>query len=112
MTIVEVESDGNCMFGSVAFVIYGDEKYKTLIRIKCMDYILANRDYFKDYIDLGKYMNIEDYCEHKKHDAIWGDDIELQAMSEIYTRPIEIFAYSDQPMRTLHEQIEGQDGSL
>ena len=31
-------------------------------------------------------------------------------MSEIYTRPIEIFAYSDQPMRTLHEQIEGQDG--
>jgi len=62
MTIVDIDSDGNCMFGSVAFVIYGDEEYKALVRNKCMDYILANKDYFKDYIDLDKFLSIEHYC--------------------------------------------------
>jgi len=33
----------------------------------------------------------------------WGDDIELQALSEIYNRPIELFAYNLTPMRTFHE---------
>ena len=63
---MEVASDGNCMFGAVSFVIYGNESFKTLVREKCLDYILANKDYFKDYIDLSKFPSIEVYCEHKK----------------------------------------------
>jgi len=27
-------------------------------------------------------------------DGEWGDNVEIQAMSEIYDRPIEIYAYS------------------
>ena len=54
------------MFGAVSFVIYGNELFKTLVREKCLDYILANKDYFKDYIDLAKFSSIEVYCEHKK----------------------------------------------
>lgn len=37
-------------------------------------------------------------------DGVWGDDIELQALSEIYNRPIEIYAYNNEPMRTFHEE--------
>ena len=33
----------------------------------------------------------------------WGFDIELQAIREIYNRPIEIYAYSNKPMKTFHE---------
>lgn len=36
-------------------------------------------------------------------DGIWGDDVEIQALSEIYNRPIEIYLYSVKPMRTFHE---------
>ena len=46
--------------------------------------------------------------ERKKQNAIWGDDVEIQALSEIYNRPIEIYAYSDEPMRTFHE-TDGTD---
>lgn len=35
---------------------------------------------------------------------MWGDDIELQALSEIYNCPIEIYAYRAEPMRTFHEE--------
>jgi len=33
-------------------------------------------------------------------DGQWGDNVELQAMSEIYERPIEIYAYSHVPLKT------------
>ena len=57
--IVDVGTDGNCLFRSVAFQIYGDEDFHMLVRTMSMDYIRANKKYFKDYIDLDRYMGIE-----------------------------------------------------
>jgi hypothetical protein len=34
---------------------------------------------------------------------VWGDDIEIQALSEIYNRPIEIYSHSKEPLKTFHE---------
>jgi hypothetical protein len=35
--------------------------------------------------------------------GVWGDDIEIQALSEIYNRPIEIYSHSIEPLKTFHE---------
>ncbi|KMS93527.1 hypothetical protein BVRB_030580, partial [Beta vulgaris subsp. vulgaris] len=35
-----------------------------------------------------------------RRSGVWGDHLEIQAMSEIYQRPILVFAYSTEPMRT------------
>ena len=35
-------------------------------------------------------------------DGIWGDDVEIEALSEIYGRPIEIYSTSVKPIRTFH----------
>lgn len=72
-----------------------------------MDYILSERHYFKDFI-IGGLDNVEAYVNRKRLNAVWGDDIEIQALSEIYNRPIEIYAYSNEPMRTFHE-LDGTD---
>lgn len=37
---------------------------------------------------------------------MWGDDVEIEALSEIYGRPIEIYATSAKPLRTFHEDNE------
>jgi OTU domain-containing protein 5 len=71
-----------------------------MIREKVMDYILNEKQYYKDFIEGG---NVEEYVARKKINGVWGDDVEIQALSEIYNRPIEIYAYSNQPMRTFHE---------
>ncbi len=70
-----------------------------------MDYILNEKEYFKDFIIGGDIKNVEAYVAKKRQDKIWGDDIEIQALSEIYNRPIEIYAYSKEPMRTFHELV-------
>ena len=36
-------------------------------------------------------------------DGYWGDDLEIQAISEICKCPAEIFSYSGEPMKTFHE---------
>ena len=36
---------------SVAYQLYGEEEMHSFVREKCMDYILACRDYFKDFVD-------------------------------------------------------------
>jgi len=94
------------LFRAVAFQLYGEEKLYRFLREKCMDYVLACRDYFKNFIDRVIDGSIEQYCERKRQDKQWGDDLEIEALSEIYGRPIEIYAYSSQPMRTFHESPE------
>jgi len=35
-----------------------------------------------------------------RKDKIWGDNIEIQAMSELYGSPVELYEYDIQPSRT------------
>lgn len=72
-----------------------------------MDYVLIAKDFFRNFIERDKE-TIEEYVERKRQNGIWGDDIELQALSEIYGRAIEIFSYSKEPMRTFHEHCDSQ----
>ena len=44
--------------------------------------------------------------KRKSIDGVWGDDIELEAFSEIYSRPIEIYVSGIKPIRTFHEENE------
>lgn len=67
-----------------------------------MRYIASERKYFSNYIEGGE-TKIEEYCKLKSEHGVWGDDVELQAMREIYNLPIEIYAYSIKPMKTFHE---------
>jgi hypothetical protein len=42
-----------------------------------MDYILNEKDYFKDFIIGGDIQNVEAYVARKRQNAIWGDDVEI-----------------------------------
>ena len=103
MRIVEVGKDGNCLFRAIAHQAYGDEELHSMLRQKCIQYIKEEKNFYKDYIIGGQSGSFDQYIERKALDGIWGDDIEIQALSELYNRPIEIYAYSNTPMRTFHE---------
>jgi len=94
--IVPMRNDGNCLFRSVAHQVYGDPELHALVRAKCVEYIACERAFFKDFIS----DRFEDYIERMKRDGEWGDHVEIQAMSELYNRPIVIYAYSLTPLKT------------
>ena len=102
LKIVQSGGDGNCLFRSIAFQAYGDQELHKLVRAKCMQYISVEREYFKNFIEGGE-SQIDDYIARKSCLGVWGDDIEIQAMTEIYDNPVEIYAYDNKPMKTFHE---------
>ena len=97
--------DGNCLFRSISHQIYGTEKYHSILRLKCVEYLRSESNYYKDFIP-GGMSKFEEYCTKMSKDGKWGDNLEIQAFFEIYQRPIEIYAYSDKPMKTFSNEDE------
>lgn len=110
--------DGACLFRAVADQVYGDQEMHSTVRRHCMDYIVsclsrsmccwpakktsdlfltlsesiqaANGDYFSQYMT----EDFTAYVSRKRLENVHGNHIEMQAMSEMYNRPIEVFCYS------------------
>ncbi len=51
---------------------------------------MKNADYFSKFIT----EDFSSYIRRKKNDYCHGNNVEIQALSEMYSRPIEIYVYS------------------
>lgn len=107
LSIQAVESDGNCQFRAVSHQLYGSTQHHALIRSTVIAYLDLERDYFAQFVIDG-LEKFDEYLQYKSKNGAWGDDVELQAVSEIYSRPIEIYAYGNTPLRTFHEVSNGR----
>jgi len=94
--IKQMATDGACMFRAVADQVYGDQEMHTVVRRHCMDYMVQNRDFFSQYIT----EDFLSYIRRKRVDHSHGNHIEMQALSEMYNRPIEVYQYSYEPINT------------
>lgn len=103
LVIKEMEGDGACMFRAIAEQIYGDQEMHGQIRRLCMDYMLNNKDHFREFIT----ENYESYIDRKRADHVHGNHVELQAISEMFARPVEVYQYSDEPINVLLPRSEG-----
>ncbi|OII76157.1 OTU-like cysteine protease family protein [Cryptosporidium andersoni] len=91
--IRDIIGDGNCLFRAISDQLYGNSENHEIIRSYCMDYIEINKDKFSDFIH--EYPNIDSYINNKRCLGVWGDNIELQALCELYNVPIHIFQIVD-----------------
>lgn len=69
-----------------------------VLRKLCMDYMAKNSDYYSQYVT----EDFEKYVERKRSDHIHGNHIEMQALSEMFNRPIEVYHYSSEPINIFH----------
>lgn len=92
--IKKMSEDGACLFRAVADQVYGDQEMHSAVRKLCMDYMEKNGDYFSHYVT----ENFQDYIQRKRDDHIHGNHIEIQALSEIYNRPIQVYHYTAEPI--------------
>ncbi|PAV74306.1 hypothetical protein WR25_23555 [Diploscapter pachys] len=96
--IKEVQGDGSCLFRAISYLIYGGEDFHEVVRKNCMDHMAKNRDHFEPFIT----EDFETYIARKRCHNVHGNHVEIQAISEIYMRPVEIYEYSDQPINIFH----------
>ncbi|KAL9267864.1 OVARIAN TUMOR DOMAIN-containing deubiquitinating enzyme 6-like protein [Drosera capensis] len=91
-------ADGNCLFRAVADQVYGDSEAYDLTRQMCFDYMERERDHFSQFVTEG----FTSYCKRKRRDKVYGNNVEIQALSEMYNRPIHIYSYSTEPINIFH----------
>lgn len=102
LIIQDIVEDGACLFRSISLQIYGDQEMHETIRQQTMDYIYQNREYFAHFVT----EDITSYVKRKRSTDSHGNHIEIQAMSEIYNRPVELYCYQTTPINIFNsEQI-------
>ncbi|XP_017575921.1 OTU domain-containing protein 5-A [Pygocentrus nattereri] len=103
--IKKMKEDGACLFRAVADQVYGDQDMHEVVRKHCMDYLMKNADYFSNYVteDFTTYIN------RKRKNNCHGNHIEMQAMAEMYNRPVEVYQYGTEPINTFHGIHQNND---
>ncbi|XP_020964361.1 OTU domain-containing protein 5 isoform X1 [Arachis ipaensis] len=82
--------DGNCLFRAIADQVYGDSELYDDVRQLCINYMEKERDHYSQFITEG----FTSYCKRKRRDKVYGNNVEIQAICEMYNRPIHIYSYS------------------
>ena len=98
--IKEVRGDGNSLFRAISDQIYGSDSHYEIIRKKCMDYLIVQKRYFELFID----EDFDEYIQKKCKNGVLGDDVGIEALNEIYNRPIEIYCGSAAPSKCFREE--------
>ncbi|PKA58321.1 OTU domain-containing protein 5 [Apostasia shenzhenica] len=98
LEVKKMLEDGNCLFRAVADQVYGDPEAYDLARQMCIDYMERERDHFSQFVTEG----FTSYCKRKRRDKVYGNNLEIQAFSEMYNRPIHIYCYSTEPINIFH----------
>ncbi|KAG6763192.1 hypothetical protein POTOM_033730 [Populus tomentosa] len=98
LEVKKMLEDGNCLFRAVADQVYGDSEEYDMARQMCIDYMERERDHFSQFITEG----FTSYCKRKRRDKVYGNNVEIQALSEMYNRPIHIYSYSTEPINIFH----------
>ncbi|KAJ7552659.1 hypothetical protein O6H91_06G063500 [Diphasiastrum complanatum] len=94
--------DGNCLFRAIADQVYGDPEMYDETRQLCIDYMETERDHFSQFVT----ESFTAYCKRKRRDKVYGNNLEIQAMAEIFNRPIHIHSYSTDPINIFHGSYE------
>ncbi|KAF5273382.1 hypothetical protein FQR65_LT04674 [Abscondita terminalis] len=92
--IKKMNEDGACLFRAIADQVYGDQEFHYTVRTQCMDYIVKNQDFFAPYVT----EDFDKYVERKRRWNVHGNHLEIQALSEMYNRSIEVYCYHTEPI--------------
>uniref|UniRef100_A0A1Q3F6D2 ubiquitinyl hydrolase 1 n=1 Tax=Culex tarsalis TaxID=7177 RepID=A0A1Q3F6D2_CULTA len=107
--IKDMEEDGACLFRAISLQIYGDQDMHEIIRQQTMDYIFQNREYFAQFVT----EDINSYVARKRANHVHGNHIEIQAMSEMYNRSVELYCYQLEPINIFNsDQINNGNEPL
>ncbi|KAJ4871116.1 OTU-like cysteine protease family protein [Raphanus sativus] len=95
--------DGNCLFRAVADQVYGDSESYDLTRQMCMDYMyLMVSRYGIGTREGSLFQFITEgftfYLNRKRRDKVFGNNVKIQDLAEMYNRPIHIYSYSTEPI--------------
>eukprot|EP00543_Licmophora_paradoxa_P008122 CAMPEP_0202453098 /NCGR_PEP_ID=MMETSP1360-20130828/11147_1 /ASSEMBLY_ACC=CAM_ASM_000848 /TAXON_ID=515479 /ORGANISM="Licmophora paradoxa, Strain CCMP2313" /LENGTH=435 /DNA_ID=CAMNT_0049072095 /DNA_START=170 /DNA_END=1480 /DNA_ORIENTATION=+ len=111
LEIQEQEGDGNCLFRAVSLQIYGDPSMHAEVRKRCLDFMAKEEQHFSHFVENEPF---QDYINRKKQDGVHGNNPEIQAISELYNRPVEVFTPENgaKPLNIFQSEYKTSDAPI
>lgn len=87
--VIPIRGDGNCLFRSVSYCIYGTQERHREIRLRVVDRVVDNWPRYKDFIigdhSYGPLRSSNSYRNLMSRDGEYAGHVELHCVTEIYT---------------------------
>lgn len=68
--------------------IYGDETWHDRVRADCVDYMRKDWQHFESFVS-GQFTV---YVDEMSRNGVFGDHVEIQAIAELYNRPVIVYS--------------------
>jgi OTU-like cysteine protease len=72
----------------VSHQVYGVVDKHMAVRRACVDHMLAEGDRFSTFIA----EDFQGYARRMRRAGVWGDDVEIRSLEEVFDRPIQIYS--------------------
>lgn len=113
LEVFEIEADGHCLFASIADQL--DQRMSLVVDVKTLrskaaEHIRKHPKEFASFLldeKTGELIDIDTYCDTLENTAMWGGEIEIQALSEVFSTPIKVY-FASQPVMTVNEEAAGE----
>jgi hypothetical protein len=109
LVTIPIDGDGNCLFRSVSFIIYGTDEHFALIRYFVCIYVRKFPS--KCFQTSPSASVVQAYVDKMSKDKEWGDEIALRAISCLYERPVKVFITDGEGGVTVHPEFPGINAS-
>jgi hypothetical protein len=83
---IPVEADGNCQFRALSQQLYGDESQHDTIRANMVQWLKSKPEQYAGFV----HEPFDDYIARLACNGEWGDNVTLQAASDMLSREIHI----------------------
>ncbi len=109
LDVVPMEGDGNCLFRAISLQVYGDCTMHMDVRRDCLDYMERDAKHFRDFVIYDGHEEFNEYVARKRENGVHGNHAEIQAMSELYNRTIEVYVpdHGIEPINIFHSEYKG-----
>ncbi|PWN87176.1 cysteine proteinase [Acaromyces ingoldii] len=88
----DTKGDGNCLFRALSDQLYGDAAHHYRLRQELCDYIEANPERFRNYIEGSE---VESYVHNMRQDHVYGGDKEISAFAFAKQKVVKIIVGGD-----------------
>ena len=111
LEMVEMDGDGNCLFRAISLQVYGDANMHLEVRRHCLDFMEREADHFRSFVADEEF---DEYIARKRLNGVHGNHTEIQAMSELYNRSIEVFVPNNgvEPINIFHSEYKNVDAPI
>mmetsp|Transcript_7591 Transcript_7591/g.18659 ORF Transcript_7591/g.18659 Transcript_7591/m.18659 type:complete len:785 (-) Transcript_7591:72-2426(-) len=108
LEIREQDGDGNCLFRAISLQVYGDPSMHGDVRKQCMDHMERDQEHFSQFVSGEPFLQ---YVARTRQDGVHGNNPEIQAISELFNRPIEVFTPENgsSPLNIFHAEYKTGD---